>query len=548
MSTSAATNVPLPDVSVTLSRPAYRLGGTVVGTVQVRCNPLTATLADADADDVRPAPRELLDSLCWMVVGRCRLDPRWHQTVSDYQKAFDKPKRPSQLQSKSSHFQGEHLPLPLVDKHTVCFWSTEPIELLDLNERTEGRWEDVKPKPIHLPGRKRSLKGYASSESSFDSNLVFLEDQQLAFTFRFELPSDLPHSVFATSCRYTYSILLCMQPKGNNLNNTKTKHKVQWIEAPLRVLTADNPDPIPSSLVTHKSAHRTSQAQVMAHSSGLSCHLTASELHQPTGQLTVNRHGAALFRHVRRRDPRHLQTMKIADPATNQPVCVLTIVGASRLSPGSRLILKLDFPKRQSLLSPSSPNGTEEGEWLSCYQASACLQGEEVAIHMNGTRKKARSLLLATAHENIDPLCTECACLPLMLPLDTPCSIQTSILEISIVIRVDITVGNATSDGYRNLQLEIPCFVMHGTSAYEEQENDGEEERPRAAFLQASAGDGDDDDDDDGGNTATAQPIDSRDPHMFPTRDIHEDMQILSLSMAEQCGLRPTAPPSSTRT
>jgi hypothetical protein len=522
MSASTATSSPLPEVSVTLSRPAYRLGGTVVGTVQVRCNPLTL------ADDLRP--RDLLDSLCWMVVGRCRLDPRWH-TVSDYQRAFDK--QPSQ----SSDFQD----LPFVDKNTVCFWSTEPIELLDLRERTEGRWEDVKPKPIHLPGRKRSLKGDASSKSSFDSNLVFLEDQQLAFTFRFELPSDLPHSVFATSCRYTYTILLCMRPK-DNLN---TKHKAQWIEAPLRVLTVDNPDPVPTSAlstapVTHN-AHVTSQAQVMAHSSGLTCHLTASELHQPTGQLTVHRHGAALFRHVRRRDQRHLQTMKIADPATDQPVCVLTIVGASRLSPGSRLILKLDFPKRQSL----SPNGGG-GDWLSCYQASACLQGEEVAIHMNGTRKKARSLLLATAHERIDPVCTECACLPLMLPLDAPCSIRTSILEISISIRVDITVGNATGDGYRNLQLEIPCRVMHGTSAYEEQENDGEEERPRAAFLQASAGGGDDDDDD--GNTALAQPIDSRDPQRFPTHDIHEDLQILSLSMAEQCGLRPTAPLSSTRT
>jgi hypothetical protein len=128
-----------------------------------------------------------------------------------------------------------------------------------------------------------------------------------------------------------------------------------------------------------------------------------------------------------------------------------------------------------------------------------------------------------------------------MLPLDAPCSIQTNILEISISIRVDITVGNATGDGYRNLQLEIPCRVIHGTSAYEEQENDGEEERPRA-FLQASAGD-----DDVNGGTASTQPIDSSDPRNFPTRDIHEDLQILSLSMADQCGLRPTVPLSGTR-
>jgi hypothetical protein len=505
---SPSASSPIPEVFVTLSRPAYRLGGTVVGTIQVRCNPFSL------ADDVRP--RDLLDSLSWMVIGRCRLDPRWHKD-SNYQKAFDKRSAPVQ-------------DLPA---NTVCFWSTEPIELLDLKERAEGRWEDVKPKPIHLPGRKRSLKSSTSSESSFGSNLVFLEDQQLAFTFRFDLPSDLPHSVSATSCRYTYTILLCMRPNAA-LNAVE---KLTWIEVPLRVLTADNPDPM-SSAPPHALA--TSQGQAVAHSSGLACHLTASELHQPTGQLTVHRHGAALFRHVRRHDPRHLQTMRIADPESDLNVCVLTIVGASRLSPGSRLVLKLDFPRRQA----ASAANVGGGDWLSCYQASACLQGEEVVIQLNGSRKKARSLLLATAHERIDPVCTECACLPLMLPLDAPCSIQTNILEISISIRVDITVGNAKGDGYRNLQLEIPCRVVHGTSAYEEQENEGEEERPRA-FL---ANRGGDDDDANDATAAAAQPFDSRDPHNFPTHDIHEDLKILSLAMAEQCGLRPTAPRESVST
>lgn len=481
-----------PGVSITLSRPAYRLGGTVVGTIQV------SSLTD---DDVRP--RDRLESLSWIVVGQCRLDPRWHN-VGNYQKLFDTKPTP-------------YKDLP-TDPNTVCFWSTEPIELLELKERQQGRWEDVKPKPIHLAGRKSSLKTHASSVSSFDSNSISLEDQQLAFSFRFDLPSDLPHSVSATSCRYSYSILLRVQYK------TTPKRKPHWIRVPLTVLTADNPDPTTTPPPAH-TAIPTSQAQAVAHSSGLPCHLTASELHQPAGQLTVHRHGAALFRHVRRNDPRHLQTMRVADPASSKPVCVLTIVGSSRLSPGSRVVLKLDFPRR------SASDATGVGNWLPCYQAAACLQGEEVAIYVNGTRKKARSLLLATAHERIDPVCTECACLPLMLPLDTPCCIQTNILEISLSIRVDITVSNAKGDGYRNLQLEIPVKVMHGTMAYEEQEDDDEAE---TAYLLAI------------GDDLGGQRIDPRDPHSFPTHDIHDDLKILSLSMADQCGLRPTLPISAT--
>lgn len=507
MSTHTANPVH-PEVSVTLSRPAYRLGGTCVGTIRVTCSAATML-----------RPRDLLESLSWMVVGQCRLDPRWHN-VSNYQKLYQHP-------TAATKDLG-----PAADTNSVCFWSTQRIELLELQERQEGKWEDVKPKPIHLPGRKRVLKSnISSSESSFESNEL-LEDEQLAFTFRFQLPSDLPHSVSATSCRYRYSILVRMQTMANL---DITTNQVQWIQVPLTVLTAadSNSDPASATPLTSASSPHTTvttQGRAVAHSAGLPCHVTVSELHQPAGRLTVNRHGAALFRHVRRQDPRHLQTMQVADPASGQPVAVLTVLGVNRLSPGSRLVLKLDFPRQTSKgggASSGASSATVDANWLPCFQASACLQGEEVAIHSSGSRTKTRSLLLDTAHERIDPVCTECACLSLMVPLNAPCSIQTSLLEISISIRVDITVGNSSGDGFRNLQLEIPCRVGHGTAAYEEQEDELDEREN--TFLSASY-------DDDG----EARELDPRDPNSFPIHDIHDDLKILSLSMAGQCGLRPS--------
>lgn len=511
-----------PEVSVTLSRPAYRLGETVVGTIRVVQRQQSQTLTT----------RDLLESLQWTVVGHCRMDPRWHN-VSHYQQLY---KINQELSGTPDDTAG------------VCFWSTATIELLDLKERTVGQWKNVKPKPIRLPGRT-PIKGHSSSSSSFDSRAAseLLQDQQLAFTFRFQLPADLPHTLSAISCRYFYTMVVRVKTMAtldtnSTTKNSKNSNQIQWIQVPLTVLTPDASTPTTTAAPTEQNTATietnttvTNTAQAVAHSAGLPAHVTVTELHQATGRLTVNRHCPALYRHVRRTDVGHLQTMQVADPATGQPVAILTVLGISRLSPGSRFVVKLDFPRDLQLGSDATSS------WLPCYQASACLQGEEVAIHRDGTRKRARSLLLAVAHERVDPACCECVSLPLMLPLSAPCSIQTSILEINLAIRVDITIGDTNSKGdtsFRNLKLEIPCQVGHGTAAYEVKEGDAGES-PQQTFPSTTT--------DVYGKYNHADEIDFCDPSSFPTHDIQEDLKILSLAMADQCGLRPTIPTPETR-
>jgi hypothetical protein len=262
----------------------------------------------------------------------------------------------------------------------------------------------------------------------------------------------------------------------------------------------------------------------MAHSSGLPCHLTATELHKLDGQLTVQRHGAALYRNLSRHHlQRDVQTVTVSDPVTGRTACVLTLSGANALHPGSRLSLKFDFPVRG--------DSSDGSGWIPCYQVSACLQGQEAALTGTGSRKRARTHLFHAEHEAVDPAATECVCLDLLLPLTAPCCVRTAHVEISVQCLIDIAVGNAAGSGYRNLRLEIPCHVSHGPTAWEQTEGDEDADAgavdPFEELFEA----------------AERKSDDPSDPRSFESRDIREELKILSLSMAERCGLRPTPPP-----
>ena len=203
--------------------------------------------------------------------------------------------------------------------------------------------------------------------------------------------------------------------------------------------------------------------------------------------------------------------MRVADPA-GQPVGILTMIGVSSLCPGSRCMLKLDFPMQQI-----------QSSWVPCFQISACLQGEEFAIYKDGSRRRASVLLLDTAHQVVDPVCTECVCLDLILPHDAPCSMQTDLCEISTKCLVDITVGTTTGGAkYNNLRLEIPCNVVHAVQG-SECEEDQEELPAGLAAVQAMHFE-----------------LGDNQKNVFDTSDILEDLKGLSMDMAEQCGLRPS--------
>jgi hypothetical protein len=285
-SSSTSQTDKLPNIEVTLSRPSYRLGSSVVGTVRITPN-------EKQPPDTNL--RFLLSSVVVYVAGFCRIDSRWHN-VAEYRKLYGD--RHPQLEALYRTFDPELLHQG-GDEATVCFWATQGLELLKVKERTVGAYPDA--------------------------------GNQLAYTFRVDIPMDLPHSVSATTCRYFYS--------AEVLIKTNAQQKV--IKAPFQVTThPDKPLPPAIQSTVTKSAASTNQIGVgrvrfgicdaMAHAIGLPCHLSATERHRPTGQMTVT---------TSRQQRNDLQTLRVSN-ARGQPVCVLTVVGATKMVPGTRVHLK----------------------------------------------------------------------------------------------------------------------------------------------------------------------------------------------------------------
>eukprot|EP00797_Seminavis_robusta_P035054 Sro859_g212020.1 n/a (359) ;mRNA; r:29773-30849 len=299
----------------------------------------------------------------------------------------------------------------------------------------------------------------------------------------------------------------------------------------------------------------------MAHSAGLPCHVTATQLYQPPGQILVNRRGTSTLGSLVKSSTspvqqQALQTMRITD-LTGIPCCVLTVMGVSTASPGSRMVLKFDFPTPRMQQQSSS-------KWTPCYQVSASLEGEELALYasLDGTQKRAQAYQFDTAHELVDPECTERVCLSLQVPLDAPTTVSTDMVRISVKCIIDITVASGNNNNtkkknnaptYSNLRLELPVRMVAPMTEYEIiLSGEDEEQDEDDAYLKLPldelilgrsyrTGAVDFDLDDDSppliATDALRQTSSPSHPSSFATKGIQQDLTILSLRMAEDCQL-----------
>lgn len=243
-------------------------------------------------------------------------------------------------------------------------------------------------------------------------------------------------------------------------------------------------------------------AKVMRHSNGLPGPLSVEHWYRLPGRIMVNHQSLTLYQ-----NNNNPVTMRVAD-LQGHPVGVLTLLGFSHMSPGSRCMIQLDLPN------------TTTPDWTPCRQLCACLQGEEIAIRADGTRQRARSHLLDTAHVVIPSTTTTTSVnVELVVPMDAPCSVQTDWVMISFECWIDLTVVVVPSGGYQNLRLQVPCTIRHGAS---EAENCHTTTTPLADYWPLSN--------------------DPNDPASFPVLEFAEDLQILSEIMARKCRLLPLLP------
>lgn len=186
-------------IEVLLSRPAYRLGGSIVGTIRLT--------GKKDVDS-----RAWFQSARLYVAGRCRVDGRWHN-----------PATYKQIYGQIHPYLKDHLDLETTtsDNSTFCFWATNVVNLLDLKERTVGHWKDVNPKAmVQKSGLLRECEAAVYEDHCYlpeESTRVPLESQHLAFTFRVDLPLDIPHSAVAACVRYSYSVVVSAMTVSNEV-------------------------------------------------------------------------------------------------------------------------------------------------------------------------------------------------------------------------------------------------------------------------------------------------------------------------------------------
>jgi hypothetical protein len=364
------------DIQVTLSRSSFVAGGTVVGTVRLAIRPSSSVISSS-------SPRDAVSSIALTAVGYCRLDPRWHKET-EYHKAYCSSSSSSGTTSRDNDMLGR-LFKDTPNRRNI-FWASSAsasstsekawLELLNLPERAEGRWENVRPRSIRLRQQQpigsnktateadENEEAESSSSTSSDElpRMKNLENRQFAIAFRIDLPTHLPPTLSATSCRYTYAILVrCVVNNNNNrvaaaaaagkssFSSSFTK-SVQWVQVPFVVLTTPASSLTPA---TTSGVVTTTNCQAFAHSAGLPFGLTSAEVFHSSfagGNLTVHLGGASFFGNLeqqqqRRRQQRllnssnseqqqhyqqhaSLQTLRISNPA-GRPVAVLTILGGT---------------------------------------------------------------------------------------------------------------------------------------------------------------------------------------------------------------------------
>jgi len=465
----------LPDVQVFLSRPAYPVGGTVVGTVLIQRRQIARQQNDVNeiilGDKKGTLPmslRSLLESVTVYVAGFCKIDARWHD-CSNYTKIYGKTHPYLKLL-----YQRFDAKLIEQNEDTVCFWATNGMEALDLPERINGRrWRNNETdfqSGLHDDDQVDYSMNDSYSENA-DCNRINCDI--LAFTFRVDIPKDLPHSVHATTCRYFYT--------ANVLVKSSTEQRI--LKIPFRVFASTSSPNEDKQSHTASARVKFSNCFGLAHSNGLPCHLSVTEIQRPKEQIMVVKNHSLVLQYRRRND---VQTLRVSN-SSGQPVCVLTVIGSGTLSPGSCVHLRWDFPTTHS--------SNRSHGWIPCHQVCACLQGEEYAIYEDGSKKRTQSFLFDTCHEWVDPEVTDCIFKTLWLSSmgddngentghfeggAPPCDLKTDIMEVSTWCQVDITIQeqkNAHADvarddgsGYQNLSLRIPCGIRPANCVNDEQD------------------------------------------------------------------------------
>jgi hypothetical protein len=495
-----------PAVELFLSRGAYRSGDTVCGTVRLFLQHREAVAAEnpdtknsnalcGTAIEEQARLRKIFTHASIHLSGKCRVDARWHPAAATsgvLQDLYgsvhpilvnDLP--PETIRAEANSDLDDLGMLSKANSTVVYFFATNCASLLDLPERGEPchrkslriSWSDINDEEDDVEGGSdihhsdhESQQPYASPSSTYAEKC-----RHLAFTFQAPLPEDLPPTTYATCCRYFYSAVVSVRTIQNQVLTAQVPFTLlscaRMRFSANRDLSLTHTSHL--SMVDKRSKTRVQVGlcSAKAHSNSLSCHVSPSTYARKP-QIGVSSTGLCSTMTIR--DTRYLRMTN----TDGIPACLLKAVGSRVMLPGGRMLLQFDFNPDELLLLTNGHNNepslSSSPSVLKCLQIGACLRGEEVACH-GTTRVVTRTYVLDTGHAYVDSD-VDSISMTLGLPLDSPCSLSTELVEISIVCRIELTVetdriGASGRHSYEVLTLELPVEVVETKIFQEEEEN-----------------------------------------------------------------------------
>ncbi|KAL3758503.1 hypothetical protein ACHAWU_008257 [Discostella pseudostelligera] len=430
-----------------------------------------------------------------------------------------------------------HLPAPH-ENNVVCLWMTNVLELLDLTERHLDRkcmcaneqnckcqlrpgrgkfYGDMHPyRPLQLPDlnvvneiwndmeNKMSDSLYSEEVSNDDPNhgaspksqsawsrIVEsanphpdpatptnpIEQHQLAFSFRANLPPDIPPTMSAECVKYFYSVVLVV---------TTVDGKLLVSHCPFTVLTSDSrhSNQQQSSQPTSVTRVHIGNLCAIAHSTALPTYITSTEASNATSSKLT------LVTSCRDVPEQRTSTHRIED-GKGRLCAMMTLVGiGGPLTPGTRLGIRIQFP-----ISDGDETGDGVGV-IPCHRVCCALVGEEYAVHeVSGgdnpskgkKRVKTRNYVFDSAYEMVEFGYTEAISMGLVLPLNCPVTVKTDLVEVSVTFKVEFTVRSTNeinSDaGLEVIRLDLPCEVVHDHEASDKYNGDGNAEEAHATSI-----------------------------------------------------------------
>lgn len=327
-----------------------------------------------------------------------------------------------------------------------------------------------------------------------------VERNQIAFSFRTELPYDLPPTLSAECVKYFYSAVLVV---------TTATREILVATCPFAALTANSPYLVPQNSDKVATAARVyvGELHAVAHSKSLPTLISSTDTTK-LSQLNVIANPPVRSILSRRTAEQRTSTHKIQD--SNGGLCGwMTLVGlGGPISPGTRLSVVVDFPN-------SFSDDYAFTRIIGCHRVCCGLVGEEYAICETGVavtgnlpsttvKRKTRSYVFDSAYEIVEFGHTDRISMGLLLPSHCPITVKTDLVEVTVTLKVEFIVDRAsfTTDtiGENNssssgkdlsdlgiISLDLPCEVVHSGIGLNEDPEDNDEEGDNISSNVSSA-------------------------------------------------------------